>query len=244
MNNEELAMLIQKGINVDKNFEKLVENNKKFLLKKTRQFLGATVEYHDVYNNMVIALFKSCLLYNPDKGFKLLTYMTRTSQQVMSYFKSENTIFSRHEAEVKSKIIAVLGDINVIYSMPEEELLQRIEYKADKNNVFIIHSLQRKVKSDLIYCNKYDDYEDKFIEFIDKYNLEQDVEHRELICRIKEIIEENKEDKKIKILVRFINGSTYDELEKETGLKKTVLVSRVHRAKDFIRKKLKKENLI
>ncbi len=73
MTNEDLVCLIQKGIDVEENLNKLYETNKGFIYNYVKRYSGGT-DKEDLMQEAFLGLKKAVDLYDINRGVKFLTY--------------------------------------------------------------------------------------------------------------------------------------------------------------------------
>jgi len=88
MTNEELACLIQKGIDIEENLNKLYEMNKGFIYNYVKRYSGGT-DKEDLMQEAFLGLKKAVDLYDINRGVKFLTYAGHWIKKYVKTYSEE-----------------------------------------------------------------------------------------------------------------------------------------------------------
>lgn len=88
MTNEELVVLIQAGMNVDVNMTELYQKNK-WVMRKLAHPYKDSVDIEDLMQEAYFGLVKAVEDYDPDQGFKFMTYAEHKIKAQMSRYNAD-----------------------------------------------------------------------------------------------------------------------------------------------------------
>lgn len=89
MTNEELVALIQAGVDVQENMAQLYQQNRRFITKIALPYSN-TCELEDLVQEAYFGLEKAAKKFEPDRGFKFLTYAENWIRQVIHRYCQNN----------------------------------------------------------------------------------------------------------------------------------------------------------
>lgn len=106
MSNEKIVEQIQKGIDVTANQERLWKNNRSYVIKCIRKYVGKCnqQDYEDFINEGFIGLLTAASKYKTEQGTKFLSYATFYIRAALYRYNSLNTYTVRVPEYLKARI--------------------------------------------------------------------------------------------------------------------------------------------
>ena len=135
MSNEEIVEQIQKGIDVTENQERLWKNNRPYVMKCIKKYIGECdpQDYEDFINEGFIGLVTAASRYKAGEGTKFLTYATFHIRAALYQYNGLNTYTVRIPEYLKDRM-RKLAAFNQEYS---EEFHREPEPEEIQKSVFI-----------------------------------------------------------------------------------------------------------
>lgn len=151
MTNEELVALIQAGVDVQENMAQLYQQNRRFITKIALPYSN-TCELEDLVQEAYFGLEKAAKKFEPDRGFKFLTYAENWIRQVIHRYCQNNGNLKRvpvHVLEQISKYQKFRNDfIGVVGVEPtDEDYCGYLEISAKELKELRTHMVGSDVKS-------------------------------------------------------------------------------------------------